>query len=354
MVLVGIQALFFYKDGKVRKDNFKVKSYLTLCCIELIILAGVRGYTIGADTKTYLNAVDYYGGMSVSKLLDAKIVYPYNFEIGYFWLTKICCLLGLGKTGFLFVVAIIIYLPIFSMIKKHSSVPYLSILCYFAFGFFSYSLGIFRQMIAVSILIQGWDCIVERNFIKYLMYVIFAMTFHITALVAIILYFLYGINWQRIIIWCVPFECVLLIFGRHIVLFLIRMFPWYSGYIGGKHDVQGGSYLMLILLNVVFWSIIFLQQKENNVCKDMTVCALFLAICIQCLGYSFGLLGRAVSYFSIYLVLAIPNVIYSIGIRLEYGLRETVSLVAILCLFILAFLSFNGNQYVVPYYTIFN
>lgn len=352
LVLVGIQALFFYRGGKLRKENFNAKGYLTLCCIELIFLAGLRGYTIGADTQTYLDAIDYYGAMSIPELLDAGLVYPFDFEIGYFWLTKLCCLLGVGKTGFLFIVALITYIPIFSLIRRHSSGTYLSILCYFAFGFFIYSLGLFRQMIAISILICGWNYVVERKLIKYLAVVILAMSFHTTALVAILLYFLYGFKWQRVTLWCIPLECGLLVFGRYIVVLLIRVFPQYANYIGGKYDVQGGSYLMLLFLNIVFLASVVFRNKENDKCEDMTICALFLAISLQCLGYSFAIFGRAVSYFSIYLIVAIPKLINNLGDRLGYGLREMISLITVICLIILTFLSFNGNHYVVPYYTI--
>lgn len=346
-----MQSLFFYHNGKLRKEDFNDKGYLILCCIELIFLAGLRGYNIGADTEIYLKAIDYYGKMSFSELLNAGLIYPFDFEIGYFLLTKLCCLLGLGKTAFLFVIAIITYIPIFRLIGRHSSNPYVSILCYFAFGFFTYSLGLFRQMIAISIVICGWNYIVERKFIKYFVIIVLAMTFHTTALVAILLYFLYGVKWQRIIAWVILLESGLLILGRYVCVLLTRVFTKYAGYIGGKYDTQGGSYLMLIFLNIVFIASIIFRSREENRCENVTLGALVLATCLQCLGYSLGILGRIVGYFSIYIIIAIPNLISNVGKCLRHGEREIVILITILCLFVLTFLSFNENQYVVPYCT---
>ena len=351
LVIIGIQSLFFYRNGKLRKENFNDKVFLILCCIELILMAGLRGYNIGADTEVYLKAIDYYGEMSVSELIGAGLVYPFDFEIGYFLLTKLCCLLGFGKTAFLFVVAIITYIPVFQLIKRHSSNAYISLLCYFAFGFFTYSLGLFRQMIAVSIIICGLKYVVERKLIKYLAIIGLAMTFHITALVGILLYFLYGVKWQRIISWLIPLEFCLLVFGRYIVVLLTRIFPQYAGYIGGKYDVQGGSYLMLIFLNLVFIAGILFRHREENKSENIMMCALILAICLQCLGYSMGIFGRLVSYFSIYIIIAIPNLIYNAGETLEKGGRGVMTLLTILCLFTLTILSFSGDNYVVPYYT---
>lgn len=314
-------------------------------------MAGLRGYDIGADTEVYLKAIDYYGEMSVSELLGAGLVYPFDFEIGYFLLTKLCCLLGFGKTAFLFVVAIITYIPVFQLIKRHSSNAYISLLCYFAFGFFTYSLGLFRQMIAVSIIICGLKYVVERKLIKYLAIIGLAMTFHTTALVGILLYFLYGVKWQRIIAWVIPLEFCLLVFGRYLVVLLTRIFPQYAGYIGGKYDVQGGSYLMLIFLNLVFIASILFRNRKENQGENVLLCALILAICLQCLGYSMGIFGRMVSYFSIYIVIAIPNLIYNAGETLEQGGRGVMTLLTIICLFALTILSFSGDNYVVPYYT---
>lgn len=354
LLLAGMQLFLFCREGKLKRKYFNTKKYLIICCAELIVLAGIRGYTVGADTETYLMAVDYYSSMSSSELISAKLVYPFDFEIGYFLLTKLCVFLGIGKTGFLFVVALIIYIPVFHTIKKHSHMPYVSILTYFAFGLFSFSLGILRQMIAVSILLLGWDFVVERRMARYILLVLFAMTFHTTAAIGIFLYFLYEINWKRVLLVLIPLETVLVFLGRRIVILAISIFPKYAGFIGGVQDVQGGSYLMLILLNAVLYMSVLFHGNRNNEADDMTYCALILSICLQCLGYAMGIFGRIVSYYSIYLIIAIPSLIHNIRNKIGYKWRGCVSLGAIICLFILTIISFEGNKYVVPYYTFWN
>ena len=362
MVLVGIQALFFFRKGKVQKDNFNAKGYLILCCLELVVLAGVRGYTVGADTEIYLNAIDYCAEMSEFVLSKAGKVRPFNFEIGYFGLMKLCNLFGIGKTGFLFIVAIVIYLPVFYFIKRFSSNAYLSILCYFAFGFFSYSLGIFRQMIATSILLLGLRYVIERRFLNYVFVVVLASFFHTSAVCGIALYLMYGIKKEFLLRWIVPIEIALIVFGKTFSSMIVSIFPMYSGYISAERNVQGGTYLMLLLLNITFVACVFLKNKdESNIVDNITTCALFIAICVQCVAYSFGIMGRAVPYFSIYMIIAIPNIIFNLEKKLEsrtYGLwkRETsVCLFALasVSLFVLTYISFNGNHYVVPYYMYF-
>lgn len=349
LILVGLQVPLFVKSDQLGKQYFFVKKYLTLCCIELIVLAGLRGYTIGADTATYLAAIDYYDDFSFQELIHAELVYPFDFEFGYFLLTKLSIILGLGKTGFLFLIAILVYIPVFLTIKNHSPMPYISIVCYFAFGFFTYSLGIFRQMLAISILLLGWNYVEERRLGRYLLLVFLATSMHSTAIIGILFYILYGMKWERFVPWLVPTEVVLFLFGRMIVLLVIRLLPKYAGFIGGTYDLQGGSYLMLFFLNLILFASILTKSGENDQNERMTITALICAVCLQCVGYSMTIVGRSVSYFSIYMMLAIPNIVCNIGDKRKHLWGFWVLIV----LFAFVYSHFDGNKFVVPYYTVF-
>ena len=349
LLLAGLQIPLFKKKDKLGQTYFNKKSYLILCCLELIVLAGIRGYTVGADTAVYLDAIDYYGKLPVSKLFPAKLVPPFDFEKGYFLLTKICVFLNFNKTVFLFVIATIIYVPIFMVINKYSKMPYISILCYFAFGMFSYSLGIFRQMIAISILLCGIRYVVERKFLKYALLVVLAMLFHMTAILGITIYFLYGIKWKRVIWALLGIEVIAIVFGRKFIELAFSLFPEYAGYASGLNEQQGGSYLMLILLNLILFASVFFRKKDEPY-ENLTICALIIAVCLQALGYSLVIFGRVVPYFSIFLIFAIPNIICNIGKKW----RVPLSIMAMLCLAVFIYIQFNGNEYVTPYYTFFN
>ena len=226
----------------------------------------------------------------------------------YFLLTKLCALLGVNRTAFLFLMAIIIYVPIFITIYKYSSKPYISILTYFAFGLFGYSLGIFRQMIAISIILCGIKFIENRKFWKYLIIILFAMTFHKTALLALVLYFLYPIKWQTNaklgLVGCV----VALISGRFFVLMIIRLFPSYSGLVGSIYDVTDTSYVMIFVLLTLWGICCFLNNCQqvaqvNKIAFD----ALSLALIVQSLGYHMGIFGRVIGYLSIFYIFLIAS-----------------------------------------------
>ncbi len=353
MLLAGIQLPLFYTKDRLKRQHFHVNGYLVLCFLELLLLAGLRAYTVGADLSNYLGALTYYSQMPFLELVTAELVWPYDYEIGYFSLVKLCAFLKTGRTGFLFIIAAIIYIPTFIAVKKHSPMPYISILCYFALGFFSYSLGIFRQMIASSILLCGWRYVQERCLGKYLLTVALAMLFHITSIVAVALYFLYEVNWGRILGWIVLVEIGLLVFGRIVAELMLRVFPMYSSYIGGQYDTQGGTYLSLILLNAVLLASVLIRNESRCKEEKMMICAMVLAICIQCIGYSMSVLGRATRYFSLYMIFAIPCVLNNLKKKIGYQWTFVVTLLVVVILFGLAYNEFNGNKFLVPYSTVF-
>lgn len=331
-------------EEKIRKRN---KWFLIIACAELIILAGIRGYSVGADTSVYLSAFEYYKALPKTEILTAKLVYPYDFESGYFFLTKLCALLGGSKTAFLFLIAVLIYIPIFIAIYKRSTDPYISVLTYFAFGYFSYSLGIFRQMIALSIVICGIQYIKDRKFFKYLLLIIIAMMFHSTAVLALVIYFLYPLSWKINTIIFISTSAISLVLGNYIVKIMIIIMPKYSGYTSGSLK-QGGSYLMLILFLMIFIVQYLLSRLKSPTEYDKIMFdAMGMTLLIQSLGYSLNIFGRSISYFSVYLIFLVPNLME----RFMGKCRSVIRFGTIVFLLALIVYNLSASLYYIEYVT---
>ena len=313
LVIIIIEWMLLFPNARLTFgegiSHKQKKTFLIIVCFEMICFAGLRATSLGADTTTYLNALEHYSSLPHEEILKAKLVWPYDFEMGYFMLTKICAWLSLSKTSFLFLIAILIYAPVCWFILQYSENPLLSVLTYFTFGCFEYSFGIFRQMIALSIVLIGTKYIREKKIVKYLVTVGLAMTFHTTAIIMLPLYWIYQIRMGKKLKWVFVAEAICFVSARVIVLLTTKIFPKYIGYISGEYDVQGGSYLMLMLLNLVFIAGCILERKEenqDNIMLRMSVNATVIASFLQILGYSMGIFGRIVPYYSIYLLILIP------------------------------------------------
>lgn len=336
------------KDVLTLKTN-KKKIFLVISCIQLILLAGIRGYTIGADLDNYLGAIEYYRKFPIQSVLFAKLVYPFDYEIGYFIFVKLCAFLRMNKTAFLFIIAIIIYVPVFKFIKKKSSMPFLSIFAYFALGTFSYSLGLFRQMIAISIIISGIKYIEERKLSKYILVVILAMMFHTTAFIMLPFYWIQKIDFKKLVVWVVWFEGVGFLFGKELIYLVIRIFPKYSNYIDSIYGASGGGLFNLMFLNLLMLiGLVYTKYNPQNAHKNrIFVNAVAIAICFQTLGYHLEIFGRIVSYYSIYLIILIPEMTNS----LFKGKSRYIGIGSVMLFLCLRFcMTFIGNEYVCPYY----
>ena len=215
----------------------------------------------------------------------------------------------MSKTAFLLVVAALIYIPLFTFLNKNSENPLLSVLAYIAFGFFSYSIGLFRQMIAVSICLCGVPFIKQKRLVKYCLCCVLACLFHSTALIMIPFYWISRLDLKRnrilYLVSVLLIEVFCIIFGRKIVDFFLYLVPKYSGYIGSKYDVQGGTYLNIIYLNVLLILGLFVvepKEQEGSICVQ----AIMVAGILQSCSYALGVMGRIVCYYSVYSIILLP------------------------------------------------
>ncbi len=304
------RAKILYDDAK--KENRRKRNFLILACIELILIASLRAGSVGADTETYLLGLENYKNISFLEIFTAPLVFPFDFESGYFFLTKVCAFLQFPPNLFLALIALLIYIPVFKYIYQHSEDACMSILAYIAFEIFSYSLGIFRQMIATGIIISGIKYIQDRKLFKYIVTVVIAMLFHVTAIIALPLYFLVRLNWKNKIWFFTVFilEGIALILGRKIIDLAVLVMPQFKGYVGSQYDIRGGGLTNLLFLNIVFVALYFILERKKVIegKEAIMISQIALAILLQCCAYHMALFGRIVPYYSIALLVSVPYI----------------------------------------------
>lgn len=339
-------------DGEAVKQIWR-KRYCVLICAEMIVFTGIRATDVGADTSAYLTALAYYRNLPRGSIMSAKLVYPFDFEVGYFFLTKLCAYLNFSSTAFLFVISSLIYVPVFVFIYRYSKSCLTGILIYFAFGFFVYSLGIFRQMIAISICLTAIPYIKKKKLIRYLLICIFASLFHFTAVVMIPLYFLGKIDLKKykiqFYIAVLIIQAFCFVYARDIIIAMLKIFKIYSGYVGGKYDVQGGTYLNLIFLNILLFMGVFFVVPHVDKENFLWVIGIALACIIQSCAYQMGIMGRLVYYYSVFEIALIPLVSENLFIDKKY-----VNIGVVGALFLLILRSVNRDEVLQGYRFLWN
>lgn len=352
--LALVQWFLFYPNGKIPLESEVAtrhnRKFAIRICVELILFAGLRATWIGADTGVYLRALNYYASFPKGEILGAKLVYPFDFEAGYFLLTKLCALVGMNETQFLLLIAVIIYVPLFRFFYKYSENPLLSLTIWFAFGFFGYSLGIFRQTIAISIILCGFSYIKDRQMVRYLLVVVLASTCHLAALVAIPLYFFYQIDVKKLLVWVLIAEVVVFVWARTILLFVLRFIPQYSGYINGRYDLQGRGNTMLVVLNILLLAGYYIYCKKEKETQDsaMHICvnAMMVAVVLQAMAHAMAIFGRLIPYYSTYMVLLIPK---CISRYFDQKSRVFATAIVFVLMMVIFYILHIGNEKLCPY-----
>lgn len=103
----------------------------------LIALFAMQNVSVGADKAVYCNAYDYLQNWDFEEALG------FGWEPLYMLLNWIVGIFFEDSRSFLLVLAFVIFVPIFSWIKRESSMPELSLVIFVGSGMWWASMGIF-------------------------------------------------------------------------------------------------------------------------------------------------------------------------------------------------------------------
>ncbi|WP_210608811.1 EpsG family protein [Priestia flexa] len=306
----------------------KQKHFLYFACIVLFLVSGLRDVTVGSDTVSYIEAFNFIKGNSLSQSLDLY------FEKGYILYNYIISRFFSSPQLLLIISSFITILLIGKFIYKNSKNAYLSIYLFITLMYYYSSMNILRQYIAVSIIAFGYEYVKKRKFLRYLLCIVIAALFHNTALMAIVIYYLYGLkfSFKKLILF---FLSTLVIYFMFVPFFniIIDLFPRYTAYETRLDSNNLASYLsMLVYTVVLFFGLIFKYyevekkenittssieliketEKEDDNLKSVMTYIILIAVLLTFLSTKLNILARANIYFSIFTIIYIPNVLKEI------------------------------------------
>lgn len=293
-----IKKLFYSQKNNEEKLNFfKISSIIIT-----ILFLGLR-YANGWDYMQYYYTIENY--------LDTNIVSRGEFANNL--LIYIARVLGSPVYFFLINAAIQIIL-ISKTLLKYSDNFWLSFIFYITFPlFFLNSFSVIRMFTAISITFFGYKYIVERKPLRYLISVLIASGFHMTALVAILFYPLSLIKIKRVTV------IISLILGTFVVSFsnfiVTKYFPVYLVYLN-RTEIQEGTKAVYIFLLIGLLVFVFLNRLVEDDFSSLFF--LFgLLIYIAFLGY--GTVSHRLSlYGTIFSTLLVPKIINIFPKKIKY------------------------------------
>lgn len=277
----------------------KIKNILFgICCASLLFLTVFRDVSVGADTQNYCDGFQY-----IRKSLPWRKLFSWGWEPGYVALNKVIGIFFRENQALIIILGILILCSIFLMIKRNSSLPCMSLVVFVALGIWNSSTFIYRQWCAIIILLLSLNYVRKRKFIPFIFMIFCAMMFHRTAIVFVMVYFVYYLKIKtNTIVGLLLCSIVLGACGKPIfkILNQFARMPILGEYNGGVN--------LLIFMWFCVFIIFFLNKIEIKKDKyKIYYSMLLIAATLQPIVFTFSLWSRVVFYFFLSIIILLPN-----------------------------------------------
>ena len=228
----------------IGKNNidFKKKNNRALFVFFALLTALVmlRHESVGNDTRNYIYFFNNYS------VMDWDDIGKESLEFGFSYLNKIVSVFTEEPQVFLAVAAIISSTMIYPTYKRLCVDPSFTIVLFCLMSTFVLMFSGIRQMLAIGIGFIAYEFTRNKKLIPFIIAVLAAMTFHISAFMLIFMYPLYHAKiTKKWLIAVIPALAFVFVFNRQIfslLAFILERFTSYDASIS-----QTGAYMMIIL-----------------------------------------------------------------------------------------------------------
>lgn len=326
-----------------------------LCLILLGTMSAFKSSTIGNDTHEYIR---------IFKLGQEALKVGTRYEIGYLLFSQVIWKLFHNTQALFIVYTLIFYLSLGRFLFKYSSMPWVSVLMFFAYTLFGFTMSALRQSLAIAILFYGFDFALKKKYVLFTLSVICASMFHITAIFFSLCPFILRLKPTRrtLCLFLVAIVLVLFLFSNIQSIFF-NYLPYFGHYQNGAY-YQGGvriASIFQLLISALFLYIGYTSYSgisENDSSNEkvflgnlLVMQLVVVALSILCLKVN--ILDRVTLYYSNFIMLLIPN---SLSL-MPYEKRKFFGVVSIISVFLytLVILMFRPEwNSVFPYHFYWN
>lgn len=277
--------------------------------LAFFIVAGFRDFSIGVDTKQFINAFN-----SIIEGHDTR------YEIGFIYLCKIIGYFTSDAGWLLIFVSAFGCTTIGYLIYKESDNALLSVLLFMFLNFYFLSMNMMRQWIALCIVLLGYEFFLSKGKDKsFLAVCIFAALFHKTAICCALLLLVKKMKKLHysdlFLLVIILISAVFFVFSSKLLPLALAVFD-YKEYLTSQF-VKGSDIAGILLFAVT--SLLMIITYYYGHVKDEENKEYFLIICLAVLIFSLGIkisiLDRIANYFYIFTIFKFPSVLSSIKIK---------------------------------------
>lgn len=285
--------------------------FVSFATIQWIVLSGFRDVTVGADTAQYKALFLQSQTLPLGAFTDRffEIVFTESEDPGFYLFQRLIQYVITDYQVYLVLIAMIFMIPLGYFIYKYSSEPLISFLLFSVLFYEFFAVTGLRQTVATALVVLvGYHFVRARKLGWFLLLVCIAMTIHKSSLIFVPFYFLANKQLTK--------AYLMTMFGVVLGLFVFRN-PFFellvqvSGYeTYSAMEGAGAVNFSLMLLSVLF---VALWRKDQILANNPSAIhffnALLLAACLLPLTFLNPSMMRLVQYFSLFLLLMIPEIV---------------------------------------------
>lgn len=353
--VISLIMMFLYEKEEKKEPSKRHKTFKVLIVLFIIMLLSVffvfRDLSVGVDSKAYYTI---YTELSINRSIELIKAY----DIFYSLLNILCYEIYPSYTLFLLVIAMIMFTNIVLSIVFVSKNKKISMAMFVGLGLYAQTFNMVRQMMAISFIMVGLIFLIKhKHEWLFLLFVLLASMFHITALCCVVIYVLNKVKLNRISLICISAITVIgCICFPYVLMLVDRVFGknYYGAYSGNQFAIETWKNIVFILFcaAAIVVAMIFRKQKMKNRLElkefDLYLLMFIILLAVKIISmFTIELLDRIVYYFIPSAIFIVPLIINSFDRKKKTVL--TCASIILLLIFMIYFLYVRGSYGVVPY-----
>ena len=193
--------IFFYIFALIA-EQLKQKDkqmLLMLTCVVMALMAGFRDPSLWADTGVYVMSFeDYTRPLYEWSQVDEPLGYG---EYGFYFLGVIFKTFSSNTTAYLTFIAALTFIFMYKDFKRYCYYPLFGVAAYISRFYLARNFIQIRAGLSYAIILWAVQYITKRDWKRYFLWLLLAMQFHTSAVIAVPLYFLCMVRIKRRHIW---------------------------------------------------------------------------------------------------------------------------------------------------------
>lgn len=295
------------------------RKFIILVAIQLFLILALREITVGVDLDNYLGGYNYISRMDFGELLSSlrptgvsDLTWQFEYENGYTVLNWILSHMGLGFHGLLILCAAINVGSVSYFIYRYSKKPWISFLVYCALGFYMADFGLLRHSLALSMCLLSYCFLDRKRYFASALAFFLALCFHRTSILFVPMLLLLIIHIKDVtkkrFLYLLLGSLVVLAFAAPIYNNLLSnvMVSMGKNYTGAE-DIEINKKIFVYLFLAIAMLIGYKFSNKKNRIENVSCYALIFTIWFTIIGFYNAFLTRALPFYSIFLILLIPD-----------------------------------------------